>query len=259
MLINRYLTCSLLLIVWSMNIPLALGHFQVIKPTNVIVTPENRKLKLDLLFTHPMENGPIMEMASPSQFGVMIASDKQDLIPRLVTKKISGKSTYSMFYTFEKPGDYIFYVEPAPYWEPAEEKFIIHYTKVIINAFGDENGWDRMVGFPIEIEPLVRPYGLWSGNIFRGIVKKDGKPVPYAEIEVEYYNENGKVTIPADPFITQVIKADDRGGFSYAMPKAGFWGFAALIESDRRMKSPAGEMVPIELGGLIWIKVEDMK
>ena len=32
--------------------------------------------------------------------------------------------------------------------------------------------------------------------------------MPYAEIEVEYYNENGKIKPSADPYITQVIKAD---------------------------------------------------
>lgn len=32
--------------------------------------------------------------------------------------------------------------------------------------------------------------------------------MPYAEIEVEYYNEDGKIKPPADPYIIQVIKAD---------------------------------------------------
>ena len=56
---------------------------------------------------------------------------------------------------------------------------IIHYTKVVVNAMGAEEGWDTLVGFPVEIEPLVRPYGLWTGNAFRGIVKKHGEPVPF--------------------------------------------------------------------------------
>ena len=82
----------------------------------------------------------------------------------------------------------MFFIEPAPYWEPAEQKMIVHYTKVVVDAFGAEDGWDARVGFPVEIEPLARPYGLWTGNTFRGIVLREGKPVPFATVEVEYYN-----------------------------------------------------------------------
>ena len=77
-----------------------------------------------------------------------------------------------------------------------------------------------MVGLPVEIEPLVRPTGLWTGNLFRGIVTKGGEPVPFAEIEVEYVND-GSIAAPNDAFVTQVIKADAGGVFAYAMPRAG--------------------------------------
>jgi cobalt/nickel transport protein len=111
----------------------------------------------------------------------------------------------------------------------------------------------------VEIEPLVRPYGLWTGNVFRGVVKKNGKPVPFAEIEVEYYNQQGAVTPPADPFVTQVIKADAQGVFCYSMPRAGWWAFAALIDGDEQMQNPEGEPVDVELGALLWVKTVDMK
>ncbi|MFQ6098554.1 MAG: DUF4198 domain-containing protein, partial [Armatimonadota bacterium] len=103
-----------------------------------------------------------------------------------------------------------------------------------------------------------RPYALWTGNVFRGIVKKRGKPVPFAEVEVEYWNED-RVKIPADPFVTQVIKADRNGVFSYAMPRAGWWAFAALIDGDEKMENPDGEKVDVEWGALIWVKTVDMK
>jgi len=127
----------------------------------------------------------------------------------------------------------------------------------VVDAFGAEAGWDAMVGFPVEIEPLVRPYGLWTGNLFRGIVRKGGEPVPFAEVEVEWRND-GSVRPPADPFITQVIKADAAGVFAYAMPRAGWWGFAALVEGDRPMTNPDGELVPVEQGALIWVRTRDM-
>ncbi len=206
-----------------------------------------------------MEQGPVMNMGEPVQFGVIVRGKKHDLKETLETKKVDEATTYSASYTFEAPGDHVFYIEPAPYWEPAEEVMIVHYTKVVVNAMGAGEGWDATVGFPVEIEPLVRPYGLWTGNLFRGIVKKNGKPLPFAEIEVEYYNEGSKVEIPADAFITQVIKADENGVFAYAMSRSGWWGFAALLEGDKKIKNPGGKEVDIELGALIWVKTTDMK
>lgn len=237
---------------------LAQAHFQEILPqTDIVPDQGDHAVTLDLTFTHPMERGPVMDMAAPVQFGVLSDGRKQDLKSALKPVKNDGKSAFQASYTLKEPGDYVFYVEPAPYWEPAEGKYIIHYAKVVVDL-GAGEGWDKMVGLPVEIEPLVRPYGLWTGNQFRGVVRKNGKPVPFAEIEVEWCND-GSVTAPSDPFITQVIKADASGVFSYTMPRAGWWGFAALVEGDKRMKSPDGKSVPVELGGLIWVKTVDMK
>jgi cobalt/nickel transport protein len=122
-----------------------------------------------------------------------------------------------------------------------------------------EEGWDEEVGLKTEIIPLTRPYGLWAGNVFEGIVKVNGKPVPYGEVEVEYYNEKGELKAPADPFVTQVIKADENGIFSYAMPRAGWWGFAALNTDTRKIKHTDGNEYPVEIGAVLWVKTYDMR
>jgi nickel transport protein len=238
----------------------AWAHFQVLVPqTDIVIASGNRTVNLEMIFTHPMDGGPVMEMGKPRQFGVVMNGKKTDLLKSLKTRKVKRKTTYTASFKVKQPGDHVFFLEPAPYWEPAEQKMIVHYTKVVVNALGEEDGWDAMVGFPVEIEPLVRPYGLWTGNLFRGIVKKDGKPVAFAEIEVEYLNKGGKVKPPADAFITQVIKADANGTFAYAMPRAGWWSFAALIDGEEKMKNPDGKQVDVELGALIWVKCTDMK
>jgi cobalt/nickel transport protein len=119
--------------------------------------------------------------------------------------------------------------------------------------------WDREIGQKAEIVPLARPYGLWTGNSFRAIVKKDGKAVPYAEVEIEYLNEgafsglnNSGVKVPADSFYTQVVKADKNGVFAYSIPKSGWWGFAALMEGQKI------EGKDHEIGAVMWIKAHDM-
>ena len=58
--------------------------------------------------------------------------------------------------------------------------------------------------------------------------------------------------------ITQVIKADGNGVFTYALPKAGWWGFAALNEDKATIKHK-GEDKKVEIGAVIWVKVYDMK
>jgi cobalt/nickel transport protein len=237
----------------------ASAHFQVITPSTDIVTDQTGgKIDIALIFTHPMERGPVMQMEKPVRFGVKAGDKMIDLAAQLQPATIDGKQAWQASYDIKQPGDYVFFVEPKPYWEPAEGKMIIHYAKVVVDAYGSGEGWDAMVGLPVEIRPLVRPYGVWTGNVFRGVVLRNGKPVPFAEIEVEWMND-GSITPPSDAFITQVIKADASGAFSYAMPRAGWWGFAALVEGDKKMKSPTGKDVPVELGALMWVRAVDMK
>jgi cobalt/nickel transport protein len=241
-----------------MSFSLSWAHFGVIIPANDIVGKEDKKtITLDVKFIHPFD-GHYMNMEMPKAFGVMVDGKKQDLLKTLQKKEVKKMTTWQTSYQIKAPGNYAFYVEPAPYWEPAEEAFIVHYTKVIVNALGLEEGWDEEVGLKTEIVPLTRPYGLWAGNVFQGIVKVDGKPVPYAEVEVEYYNEGGKIRPPAEPYITQVVKADQNGVFAYAMPKAGWWGFAALSAADYKM-AREGKEYPVEIGAVLWVKTRDMK
>jgi len=256
----KTLSCAMIAAVLAVAlVSPARAHFQMIVPSTDIVSPtDSKEISLRVMFIHPME-GHSMDMAKPAAFGVLAGGKKLDLLDTLELADYRGHSAFKTTYKIRRPGDHLFYVAPAPYWEPAEACMIVHYTKVVVNAMGLEEGWDEELGLETEIVPLVRPYGLWAGNEFRGIVKKDGKPVPYAEVEVEYFNEDGEVEPPADPFITQVIKADGSGVFSYAMPRAGWWGFAALSEADEKMKSPEGDEVPVEIGAVMWVRTSEMK
>jgi cobalt/nickel transport protein len=56
--------------------------------------------------------------------------------------------------------------------------------------------------------------------------------------------------------ITQVVKADADGVFTYAVPRAGWWGFAALNTSDQKIKRD-GEDKDIEIGAVIWVEFHD--
>jgi len=235
----------------------ALAHFQEITPS-ADVLPDGGTVALDLVFTHPVDGGPVMDMERPVRVGVLSAGTVTDLLPALVEKPVEGRLAWTLDHDLVEPGASIFFVEPQPYWEPSEGKYIIHYTKVVVDNYASGEGWNALVGLPVEIRPLTRPTGVWTGNAFSGVVLKDGQPVPFAEIEVEFIND-GTVVPPNDAFVTQVITADANGTFTYAMPRAGWWGFAALLEADAPMTSPEGEEVPVEAGALMWVKATDME
>jgi len=232
----------------------AFAHFQEILPS-ADVLPEGGAVTIDLVFTHPMERGPTMDMARPKRVGEIVAGKTVDLTGAIAEKKVDGKSAWTLAAKVEKPGAAVFFVEPQPYWEPAEKKWITHFAKVVVDGYASGEGWDRLAGLPVEIEPLTRPTGVWTGNLFRGIVRVKGKPAPFAEIEVEWAND-GSAKAPNEAFITQKIKADQNGVFAYAMPRAGWWGFAALIDGPEA-KGPDGKPAKTELGGLMWVKATD--
>lgn len=242
-------------LVWLGHLHPAAAHFQEIIPDRDVL-PEGGQVTLDLVFTHPFAGGPVMPMARPLSVGVLAGGVQTDLTHRLIEVPQQGVPAWQISHDLPEPGAAIFHVTPAPYWEAAEGKFIQHHAKVITDSFASGEGWDALVGLPVEIRPLTRPTGLWVGNLFSGIVLQDGQPVPFAEIEVELVNRDG-IVAPNDAFVTQVITADAQGVFTYAMPFAGWWGFAALIEAETRLPAPDGQMAPVELGGLIWVHAQD--
>ena len=52
--------------------------------------------------------------------------------------------------------------------------------------------------------------------------------------------------------VTQTIKADQNGVFTYATPRAGWWGFSALNTADYKLEYN-GEKKEVEIGAVIWV------
>ena len=247
----------------------AAAHFQM------VYTPEAALAKgttvdLKLVFTHPFEAGHTMDMGTPEAFYVIHKEKKTDL--KATLKPINWTSLENQGKAFEtsykarRMGDHIFVLVPAPYLDPGEGIYMQQITKMIVNVGGAPTGWDEALGLPAEIVPLDKPYALYTGMVFRGIVMSDGKPVPYAEVEVEYLNheplmeknafaEKGAVEAPQDAFVTMGIKADAQGVFTFGIPRAGWWGFAALGAGPE--KEFNGKEYSQD--ALIWIKAVDMK
>ena len=261
-----YMFTGLLAITMAMP---ALAHFQMIYTPEAALN-EGKKIDLKLVFTHPFEAGHTMDMGKPEQFFVVKKGKKIDLLDTLKpitwTSLTNSGKAYETSYKLRGMGDNVFCLTPSPYLEKEEDCYIQQVTKVIINTGGFPTDWDAEIGLPAEIIPLDKPYALWTGNVFRGIVKGAGKPVPFAEIEVEYMNhqplldknafaKDAEVEAPQDAFVTMTIKANADGEFTFGIPRAGWWGFCALGAG------PVDKHNGKELSqdAVIWVQAKDMK
>ena len=247
----------------------ASAHF-VMMYTPETILGESAQIPIKIAFTHPYEAGHTMDMDTPLEFFVVNKEKKTDLKKTLKPiawkgHENSGKA-FETTYSIRSMGDYVFCVVPAPYYEKGEDCYIQQMTKMIVNRGSMPTDWDAETGMKAEIVPLDKPYSLWTGNVFRGVVKCEGKPVPFAEVEVEYMNhepdmaknmfgKDAKTTAPHDAFVTLTIKADANGTFTFGIPKAGWWGFAALgAGPDKKYKDKE-----LSQDAVIWVQAVDMK
>ena len=235
-----------------------MAHFGMVIPSDsMVMQADSRTLRVTLSFSHPMEMVG-MELQKPKVFAVSANGKNQSLLGQLKSTTVMDHGAWTADYAIKRPGVYMFHMEPQPYWEPAEDCFIVHLTKTVVTAFGDDEGWDAELGLKTEIVPLAKPYGLYAGNVFQGIVKVDGKPVAYADVEVEYYNQKRTAHAPTDYMVTQTVKADGNGIFTYSAPVSGWWGFAALNTAEETIKHD-GKDKDVEMGAVIWVYFHDWK
>ena len=255
----------------------ASAHFQM------LYTPESalnkgQKIELREVFTHPFADEHTMDMgkqhdtdklAAVEEFYVINKEKKKDLLSTLKPIDFKGHhnsgAAFSSTYKARKMGDHMFILQPAPYFEANEDAYIQQITKMIVNVAGAPTDWDANLGLKAEIVPLTKPYAIWAGSTFTGIVMSNGKPVPFAELEVEYLNRDVDLAAnatgpsyfeaPQDSFITMGIKADQDGKFTFGIPKAGWWGFCALgAGSDTEYKGKE-----LSQDAVIWVQAKDMK
>ena len=247
----------------------AMAHFQMVHSPEAAMD-KGKTLDLKIVFTHPFEAGHTMDMGQPLEFFVIKKGKKTNLMKALKpitwTSLTNSGKAFEAKYKARGMGDYVFCLIPEPYYEGEEDAYIQQITKVIYNVGGLPTDWDAPVGLPAEIVPLDKPYALWTGNVFRGVVLGNGKPVPNAEIEVEYLNhppvpgknafqKKGVVEAPHDSYVTMTIKGDENGRFTFGIPRAGWWGFAALgVGPMDKYKGKENSQ-----DAVIWVHAVDMK
>ncbi len=255
----------------------AYAHFQMVY-TPEIAVEQGADSTFKLVFTHPFGAGHTMNMGAPIEFYVVHQmgdkeAKKTDLKESL--KKITWTSMTNSGDAYEvvvpkkvvrSMGDYQFVLVPEPYMEAEEGIYIQQITKTYMNVGGVPGNWNAPLGLKTEWVPLNKPYAVWTGSTFKAQLLKDGKPCPNHEVEVEYVNhepdmknnsfsKKAKAKAPQSSFETMGVMTDNQGYVTFAIPKAGWWGFCGLGSG------PDTEYKGKELSqdAVIWVKAVDMK
>jgi cobalt/nickel transport protein len=263
--------CSLILGV-ALCASAACAHVQVLVPVQDAGDAQSGGVcELDLRFVeHASRNGPALPMGQPREFGVVVNQKRTNLTELLKPNQAGGQPAFTAKYTMREAGAHVFFLQPSPYWEPAEQVMVTHYTKVIINSVGAKlptasgmgwenwEGWDTLVGLPVEIEPTVQCTSLWTGSAFTGIVRVKGKPAPHCRVEIEYLNDQGAVKLLDNSYLTHILKTNAKGEFTFVPVHAGWWALTAIPETKETARRPDGKKVKAELGGVLWIRCVDM-
>ena len=75
------------------------------------------------------------------------------------------------------------------------------------------------------------------------------------QIDAHRFDPDGKVTAPQEAFSTLSIRTDANGQVIIGLPKAGWWGIAALNLKD----GTKHQGKKLSMDAVLWLKATDMK
>jgi len=166
-------------------------------------------------------------------------------IPDYYTVRGEKRETYTIPVNkksgFFKPGDYIIVVKHKPHWKKNEDLYRQIVAKLCLNYYGVTTDWPQRVlkNMP-EIIPLVQPYNVHAGSLFRAeSINDEGRQIPHAKIRIEYLNyrpgdlelNTSTAGVIKEDIGDTVIFTDSSGSFSFIPPKEGIWTFT-LVDGD---------------------------
>nr|WP_205859837.1 DUF4198 domain-containing protein [Cochlodiniinecator piscidefendens] len=251
----------------ALTLPTAsLAHFQLAY-TEESQIAQSGEVPMSLVFWHPFEAGHVMDMTQPLDFYAIHRGERIDLNGTLTETTFTSDSNTGVAFDASVPvrrsGDYVVVVEPAPYYEESEDIYIQQITKTYLNRNELPTDWSEPQGLVTEILPLNKPYNIAVGSTFTGQVLAEGQPVAGAEIEIEFMaatpnmetHAANEATASPLPGGAIVAISDSDGYFTFGIPRAGLWGFAALGSG------PQTEFEGKELSqdAVIWIRAYDIE
>ena len=230
----------------------ASAHFLELWPGMV---HDDGEVKLRLAFGHPYR-GEILDVGPPVSSGYMGPGiTEPQPLPFEPVDRGDGVRTYAAEANVSAAGDYMFYAENPPYFEPDEGVLIRQYAKVFLNSGGKEGNWAPQFGLPVEIVPMSRPYATLSGSTFTGKVIAGGEPAAGVTVEVTLARGGAVSPHPGSMHDVATLITDANGTFTIGLPSSGWWGFSAVTGSGTAA-GPDGNDYPLEVDAVFWIWVD---
>jgi len=145
-----------------------------------------------------------------------------------------GTKAYRVTHTPSFSGDWIYSFHCGETLEKPQRR-VTDYVKLILHVrheTGAQIGWRRVVGDPMEIVPLTRPYLIPVGSTFRGKVVLNAKISPRdfksriledGYVEAESFSPDGRPGHSFLPANRLGVVTDRNGVFAITLPTAGWW------------------------------------
>ncbi|MFO7913290.1 MAG: DUF4198 domain-containing protein [Desulfotignum sp.] len=192
----------------------AFAHFQLIHTPDAALEGGG-KIPLALVFTHPFDAGHTMDMGTPEQFFVLQSRGENPVKKKDLMDTLVPISWQSL--------------------TNSGKAFKTTYTA---------RGGDHI--FCLVPDPYFEAEeDSYIQQMTKVIINVGGIPGEWMEPAVE---------APQSAFEMQTIFADDNGIFTFGIPRAGWWGFAALdLDGEATHKGK-----PCSKDAVIWIKAVDM-
>lgn len=252
----------------------ATAHFQLVYTPEVNVSQPGA-IPVELIFWHPLAAAHAMNMGQPLEFFYIHRGERTDILDLLVPMTFRTAQNEAASFEAEVPlrtaGDYVLTLVAAPYYEAAEDKYIQQIATSYVNRGGLPTDWMNPIeGLPTQILPLNKPTNIIAGSTFTGQVLREGEPIPEIEIEVEYIAAPPDIaTNSATPPVVGEMPggainaiSDENGYFTFGIPRAGFWGFAALgsgPETEFVGAESNNEARALSQDAVIWIRAYDLE
>jgi uncharacterized GH25 family protein len=97
------------------------------------------------------------------------------------------------------------------------------FSKTILQVGDDQtDNFDAVLGHPVEIVPLINPYGLGKGDLFRARILKEGQPLAN---ELIYATHEGYYEQSEEGIFEELVKvrSDANGEVEFVIEESGRW------------------------------------
>ncbi len=167
---------------------------------------------------------------------------------------------YKINFIPRKKGDYVLCIQGNYYLNP-QYKVVQQFAKAYFHV-EIEKGWHNTCGFPLEIVPYTRPYGIEEGGILWGKVLYYGKALENGTVKAELLSPNfiPWQRLPRDaegevnyPILRKEVKLSQDGDFVINFEKPGWWVIYTAM--PRGLKTYGNQKYPFFLRSLLWIYV----